>query len=158
MLLRVYTDGACSKNPGPGGCSAIALETYKNKEPEIVFTKTHSKKLTTNNAMELMGVLIALKKIDTLEISASQLKIEICSDSAYVVNAINLKWINFWVKNKWNTKGGTPVKNAELWERIFELITKYNVTFIKVKGHSGDKYNEMADKLAVEASRKAAKK
>jgi ribonuclease HI len=158
MLLRVYTDGACSKNPGPGGCSAIALEVYKNKEPEIVFTKTYSKKYTTNNAMELMGVLIALKKIDTLDISTDQLKIEICSDSSYVVNAINNKWINFWIKNNWNTKGGTPVKNSELWEKIYELITKYSVTFIKVKGHSDDKFNNMADKLAVEASRKAANK
>ena len=77
MLLKVYTDGACSKNPGPGGCSAIVLDIHKNKEPEIVFTKTYSKEHTTNNAMELMGVLIALKKIDTLGISKDQLKIKL---------------------------------------------------------------------------------
>lgn len=143
--IRVYTDGACSGNPGPGGWGAVVL---LDKEQIKLFGY---EKQTTNNRMELMATLKALEFI----LREHKCKhIDIYSDSAYVVNSVKQKWILKWLKNGWKNSKGDDVKNKDLWEQLIHFLysiakdknTKINM--IKVKGHSGDKYNELADELA----------
>ena len=137
--VTIYTDGACSGNPGPGGWGAILM--YEDIKKEI----SGAQKDTTNNIMEITAVLEALK---LLKVECS---VKVYSDSAYVVNAFNQGWIENWKKNNWRTAGKDPVKNKELWEELYELTQKHKVEFIKVKGHSGIPGNEEADKLAKES-------
>ena len=122
--VTVYTDGACSGNPGPGGWGAILM--YNENKKEI----SGAEKETTNNIMEITAVLEALK------ILKEECEVKIYSDSAYVVNAFNQGWIYNWRKNNWKTANKEPVKNKELWEKLYELTQKHKVEFIKVKGHS----------------------
>lgn len=139
MKTRVYTDGACSSNPGPGGWGAIILLPTKNiKLSGYEFE-------TTNNRMELKAIIRGLETC----IQLKQKTIEIYSDSAYAVNAVNKGWLKLWRLNGWKTSSASEVKNKDLWEKLL-VILKLNLDlkFIKVKGHSGDTYNEMADKLA----------
>lgn len=153
MKIRIFTDGACSENPGPGGWAAVF-----NTESKC-FTISGNEIETTNNRMELKAVIEAFKKI--LEKSKRPENcFEIFSDSAYVVNAINSYWIESWKKNNWKTTKGEDVKNKDLWEELVRLrkeltLKGINVAITKIKGHSGDTFNELVDKLAKEESMKA---
>lgn len=141
--ISIYTDGACSGNPGPGGWAVvIGLSSGIEKI-------SGGSKETTNNRMELMAYVEALKYIYDKKIK----KADIYSDSAYVVNSINNKWIKKWVVNGWKTSGRKEVKNKDLWEmqiKICEAIKLRGVkiNLIKVKGHAGNALNEYADELA----------
>jgi ribonuclease HI len=149
MKIRIFTDGACSGNPGPGGWAAIIL--FPNDRQEI----SGFEEDTTNNRMELRAAVEALK----LTLSMGHSKIDIYSDSAYVVNAVKNNWIKKWGSNGWKTVGHEDVKNKDLWLKLVDLLDRArDVNFIKVKGHSGDKNNERVDKLArkeIERSREA---
>lgn len=132
----IYTDGACSGNPGPGGWGTILM--YKDIKKEISGGNNN----TTNNIMEITAVIEGLKMLK------HECEVDIYSDSAYVVNAFNQGWIYNWQKNNWKTSGKDPVKNKELWEKLYTLIKKHKVTFIKVKGHADNPYNNRCDELA----------
>ena len=136
--VLIYTDGACSGNPGPGGWGAILM--YKEHKKEI----SGGNKETTNNIMEMTAVIMALKQLKR----PCKHDVEIYSDSAYVVNAFDKGWIYNWKKNNWKTASKEPVKNKELWEEIYKLIEDINVKFIKVKGHSDNEFNNRCDELA----------
>ena len=140
--VTIYTDGACSGNPGPGGYGAILI--YNGVEKEI----SGGMESTTNNQMEMLGV------IKSLELLKEKCKVTLYSDSAYVINAINNKWIYSWKKNNWIKSDKKKAKNIELWEKILELIEKHDITFVKVKGHAYNEYNNRCDKLAVMESQK----
>lgn len=137
--VTIYTDGACSGNPGPGGWGAILM--YNGTSKEI----SGASKDTTNNIMEITAVLEALKLLK------EECEVKVYSDSAYVVNAFNQGWIYNWRKNNWRTAGKDPVKNQELWQELYELTQKHKVEFIKVKGHSDNEYNNRCDFLATSA-------
>lgn len=137
--VTIYTDGACSGNPGPGGWGAILM--YNGTSKEI----SGANKDTTNNIMEITAVLEALKLLK------EECKVKVYSDSAYVVNAFNQGWIYNWRKNNWKTASKDPVKNQELWEELYSLVQKHKVEFIKVKGHSDNEYNNRCDFLATSA-------
>ena len=136
--ILIYTDGACSGNPGPGGWGAILM--YKEHKKEL----SGGCKNTTNNIMEITAVLEALKQLKY----PCNSEVEIYSDSAYVVNAFNNGWIYNWKKNNWKTASKEPVKNKELWEELYSLVKKFNASFIKVKGHSDNCYNNRCDEMA----------
>ena len=137
--ITIYTDGACSGNPGPGGWGAILM--YKDNKKEI----SGGKKDTTSNVMELTAVIEALKLLKY------PCKVNLYSDSAYVVNAFVQKWIFGWQKNNWKTADKKDVKNKELWQELVRLTKIHNVTFIKVKGHADNEYNNRCDELARKA-------
>ena len=132
----IYTDGACSGNPGPGGWGAILM--YKGNQKEI----SGGKNDTTNNIMELTAVVEGLKLLKF------PCKVKLYSDSAYVVNAFNQKWIYGWLKNGWKNASKEPVKNKELWQELYNLTKTHEVEFIKVKGHADNEYNNRCDELA----------
>ncbi len=138
----LYTDGACSGNPGPGGYAAILI--YNNIEKEIV----GGQKDTTNNKMEMMAV------IKGLEMLKEPCEVEVYSDSAYVVNSIEKGWIYSWRKNRWKKADKKEVKNIDLWERLLKQLEIHKVTFNKVKGHAQDELNNRCDRLAVEQREK----
>ncbi|MDP3386498.1 MAG: ribonuclease HI [Eubacteriales bacterium] len=139
--IIIYTDGACSNNQSSdniGGYGAIL--TYKDHTKEIFGGRTN----TTNNIMELTAMIEALKLVKNRMIET-----EVHSDSAYIVNCINLKWYEKWKTNNWKNSKKDPVKNKELWEELIDLIESFNdIKIIKVKGHSGIDLNEKADELA----------
>lgn len=135
----IYTDGACSGNPGPGGWGAILI--YGEAKKEI----SGAKENTTNNVMEMTAVIEALKLLK------EECEVEVYSDSAYVVNSFNQGWIYNWQKNNWKTASKEPVKNRELWEELYGLTKKHKVVFNKVKGHSTDELNNRCDYLATSA-------
>ena len=135
----IYTDGACSGNPGPGGWGAILM--YKGLKKEI----SGGMKETTNNIMEVTAVIEALK---CLKVESD---VQVYSDSAYTVNAFNQGWIYNWMKKGWKTASGEPVKNKELWQELYNLTKKHKVEFIKVKGHSDNEFNNRCDEMAREA-------
>ena len=140
ILLKdviIYTDGACSGNPGPGGYSAILI--YNGIEKEI----SGGSKDTTNNKMELMGV------IEGLKILKEPCNVKLYSDSAYIVNSINNGWLRLWQKNNWIKSDKSKVKNIDLWSELIKLMEYHKITFIKVKGHSNNEYNNKCDRLAV---------
>lgn len=132
----IYTDGACSGNPGPGGWGAILM--YKDAKKEI----SGGMKETTNNIMEITAVIEALK---CLKVESD---VQVYSDSAYTVNAFNQGWIYNWMKNGWKTAGKEPVKNKELWQELYALTKKHKVEFIKVKGHADNEFNNRCDEMA----------
>ena len=132
----IYTDGACSGNPGPGGWGGILM--YKENQKEI----SGGKKETTNNVMELTAV------IECLKLLKFPCKVKLYSDSAYVINAFKQNWINGWIKNGWKNSSKEPVKNKELWEELYKLTKVHQVEFIKVKGHADNQYNNRCDELA----------
>ena len=137
--IIIYTDGACSGNPGPGGWGTILM--YKDNKKEI----SGSNPNTTNNIMEITAVIEGLKMLK------EACNVEIYSDSAYVVNAFTQGWIYNWIKKDWQTPDKKPVKNKELWQELYELVKKHKVTFIKVKGHSDNEFNNRCDELARKA-------
>ena len=136
--IIIYTDGACSGNPGPGGWGAILI--YIDNEKHL----SGSDKMTTNNKMELLAAINALKAIEPNS------EVELYTDSQYVKNGINL-WIHNWKKNGWKTAAKKPVANKEMWIELDQCLSDQNVTWFWVKGHSGNHYNEIADNLAVQA-------
>ncbi len=140
--VTIYTDGACSGNPGPGGWGAILILGENRKEI------SGGSANTTNNIMELSAVIEALKLLKR------PCKVNVYSDSAYVVNAFNQNWIYGWMKNGWKTSGKDPVKNKELWQELYSLTKIHNVTFNKVKGHADDELNNRCDELARNESSK----
>lgn len=147
MKVKIFTDGACSENPGPGGWAVVF-----NLETEIKIVSGFELE-TTNNRMELLAVRNAL----ILAIRKGFEEIEINSDSSYVINAINNNWLMVWVNKGWKNAKGENVKNRDLWEKILELIKTegIKVKFLKVKGHSGNMFNELADRRAKEEVLKA---
>lgn len=134
--VTIYTDGACSGNPGPGGWGAILMLGENKKEISGGCLDT------TNNIMELTAVIEALKQLKR------PCKVQLYSDSAYVVNAFNQKWIYGWIKKDWKTSGNDPVKNKELWQELYNLTKIHDITFNKVKGHSDNEFNNRCDELA----------
>ena len=132
----IYTDGACSGNPGPGGWGVVLM--YKDAKKEI----SGGKKETTNNIMELTAALEGLKMLKY------PCEVELYSDSAYLVNGFNQGWIENWKNNNWKTSNKEPVKNKEIWEEIYNLTQIHKVKFIKVKGHSDNEFNNRCDELA----------
>ena len=139
MKYTIYTDGACSGNPGPGGWGAVIFDE-KKKQNNI----SGKVKDTTNNRMELMAPIMALKKIK------SKSNITIFTDSTYVKNGIT-EWIKKWEKNGWKSSNKKPVKNKDLWIKLNNLCQKNKVIWKWVKGHSNNKYNTLADELATQA-------
>ena len=145
--VNIYTDGACSGNPGVGGYGTILVYTDSDG---VVHEKELSEgyELTTNNQMELLAVITGLEALK------KPCDVTVYSDSKYVVDAFNNNWIDGWVKKGWKTAGKSPVKNVELWQRLLKAKASHNVEFIWVKGHAGHAYNERCDTLAVNASKK----
>lgn len=134
--IILYTDGACSGNPGPGGWGAVLI--FNGIEKEL----SGANPSTTNNVMEITAVIEGLKAL------RRPCNVNIYSDSAYVVNCFEKDWINNWIKNNWVNSKKEPVKNKELWLELYDLTKIHKVTFNKVKGHSNVKYNNRCDELA----------
>ena len=132
----IYTDRACSGNPGPGGWGAILM--YNGNKKEISGAKNN----TTNNVMELTAALEGLKMLKF------PCEVELYSDSAYLVNGFSQGWIYNWKKNNWKTASKEPVKNKEIWEEIYNLTQIHKVKFIKVKGHADNEFNNRCDEMA----------
>ncbi|MFI3300914.1 MAG: ribonuclease HI [Candidatus Gastranaerophilales bacterium] len=145
-MIEIYTDGACSGNPGPGGYGTILR--YKDSsgqyhEKEISAGYKH----TTNNRMELLAVIVGLEALK------KDCKVKIYSDSKYFIDAFEKKWIVNWKANNWKTATKKSVKNVDLWKRLIQVMDKYETELIWVKGHNGHFYNERCDELAVNASK-----
>lgn len=134
--VTIYTDGACSGNPGPGGWGAILF--YKENKKEI----SGNNKETTNNIMEITAV------IESLKLLKFPCEVDLYSDSAYVVNGFEKGWIYNWMMNNWVNSSKEPVKNKELWQELYNLTKIHKVNFIKVKGHSDNEFNNRCDELA----------
>jgi len=137
--VTLYSDGACSGNPGPGGYGAIFI--FPDKKIKV----SKGYKNTTNNRMELLSI------IEPLEALEQQHEIFAITDSKYIVNAINQGWLQSWIKKGWKTAGNKTVKNQDLWNRMIHLLNKHTFTFKWVKGHDEDEHNEQCDVLAVKA-------
>lgn len=135
--VKIYTDGACSGNPGPGGWGAILV--FNGHEKEL----SGGEKNTTNNRMELSGAIYALKAL------REPCEVELTSDSKYLTDAILKGWVYSWKKNGWKKSDKKPALNVDLWEELLELLEIHDVKFIWVKGHAGHEYNERCDRLAV---------
>ena len=132
----IYTDGACSGNPGPGGWGAILL--YKDKKLEISGYEAH----TTNNRMELMAPIQALSRLK------EPCAVSVYSDSAYLVNAFQKGWLESWQRRNWIKSDKKPVENQDLWQEILEFTGIHTIQWIKVKGHADNPYNNRCDELA----------
>ena len=135
-LVRLYTDGACSGNPGPGGWAAILK--FGPHQKEISGNMSH----TTNNRMELFAVISGLGALK------QSCKVEVYSDSTYVVNAFNQNWIESWQKRGWKTSDNKPVENQDLWRLLLITMRKHDVSFHKVPGHQDHAENKRCDELA----------
>ena len=140
--VTLYSDGACSGNPGPGGYGAILV--YNGIEKEI----SDGFENTTNNRMELLGVIVAL------EMLKEPCEVEVVSDSKYLCDAINMGWLENWQSRGWKKADKKPVLNVELWQRLVKMLEIHSVSFTWVKGHAGHEYNERCDKMAVEEYQK----
>ena len=139
MKYKIYTDGACSGNPGPGGWGAVIFDKDNNQK-----NISGNVKDTTNNRMELMAPIMALKKI------SANSEVVIYTDSTYVKNGIT-EWIKKWEKNDWKNSNKKTVKNKDLWIKLDNLCEQNKVNWKWVKGHSINKYNNLADELATQA-------
>ena len=138
----LYTDSACSGNPGRGGWGAVLI--YGEIEKQMSGVEEN----TTNNKMELTAVIMGLKALK------EPCRVELFSDSAYVINAFENNWIESWQQNGWKNAKKQPVANKDLWEELIQLTKVHEVNFNKVKGHAGNKYNEICDQLATAFNRK----
>ena len=139
MKYTIYTDGACSGNPGPGGWGAVIFDN-DNKQKNI----SGSEKNTTNNRMELSAAIMALEEVNTNS------EITIYTDSTYVKNGIT-EWVFKWKENEWKNSNKEPVKNKDLWKKLDNLCSQNVVNWKWVKGHASNKYNNLADELATKA-------
>lgn len=137
---HLYTDGACSGNPGPGGWAAILVDPRTRRRLEI----TGSEPSTTNNRMEMTAVIEGLARLK------KRTRVHVFTDSRYVVQGMT-SWVHGWRRNGWKTSGKKPVKNQDLWEELLLLASDHEVTFKWVEGHAGHPENERADALAVDA-------
>jgi ribonuclease HI len=144
--ITIYTDGACSGNPGPGGWGAVLL--YGNRIKEISGGEDN----TTNQRMELTAVVEALRAL-----KVTGWDVVVHSDSAYIVNAFREDWIGRWQKNGWKNSKKEDVANQDLWKSLLALMSKNRVKIEKVKGHSGDRWNERCDELARNAINRGVK-
>ncbi|GAB4238980.1 MAG: ribonuclease HI [Kiloniellaceae bacterium] len=134
-IVEIFTDGACSGNPGPGGWGAVLR--YNDAEKEL----SGGEKATTNNRMEMMAAIMALEALTRAS------KVELHTDSTYLRDGIT-KWIHGWKRNGWKTAAKKPVKNVDLWQRLEKALERHDVTWHWVKGHAGHPENERADALA----------
>jgi ribonuclease HI len=139
--VKIYTDGACSKNPGPGGYGVILKYGSKVKELSAGFKKT------TNNRMELMAIIAGLSALK------EKCQVTVYSDSKYVVDAVVKNWARRWEKNNWYRNKNEKALNPDLWQELLNLIDQHVVKFEWVKGHAGHKENERCDKIAVKAAK-----
>ena len=137
--VTVYTDGACSGNPGVGGWGAVLM--YKGHEKRISAADSE----TTNNRMELTAVIEALKNL------TEPCEVDVYSDSAYTVNAFIKGWVYDWARSNWIKSDNKPLLNADLWQQLYALSKTHKLNFIKVKGHADNEYNNVCDKLATDA-------
>ena len=140
--VTIYTDGACSGNPGPGGWGAI-LE-WNGVEKEL----SGGENPTTNNRMELLAVLSAMEKLNQSCI------VELYSDSKYVIDALTKGWLTSWIKNGWRKADKKPVLNVDLWQRLLPLLEKHEMHYHWVKGHAENEKNNRCDQMAVAESKK----
>lgn len=140
--IILYTDGACSGNPGPGGWGALLI--HNGKEKELSGGAPH----TTNNRMEMQAVIEGLNALK------KPCYVKIHSDSALIINAFTKGWIESWLKRGWKKADKKPVENKELWQQMIKAAQRHRVEWIKVKGHSTNKLNNRVDRLAVKASKK----
>ena len=140
--VEIFTDGACSGNPGPGGWGAVLR--YGSAEKELSGGAAD----TTNNRMELSAVIAALSALK------EPCKVTLTSDSKYVIDAVTKGWAKKWQANGWVKTDKKPALNADLWEKLLTLLEKHDVRFVWVKGHAGHPENERCDRLAVEQSMK----
>jgi ribonuclease HI len=137
--VMIYTDGACSGNPGPGGWGAVLMYGQHIKE------MSGAEPNTTNNRMELQAA------IEALSILKEPCKVTLYSDSAYLVNCFKQGWYKGWLKNGWKNSKGQPVENQDLWKELLRLMEIHQVEYVKVKGHSDNKWNNRCDELATGA-------
>lgn len=135
--VDIYSDGACSGNPGPGGWGTIIV--YNGHEKELSGGEAH----TTNNRMELSGAIAGLSALK------EPCEVTLTSDSKYLVDAITLGWAKKWQANGWKKPDKKPALNPDLWEKLLELLSVHKVSFVWVRGHNGHPYNERCDALAV---------
>ncbi len=142
--VEIYTDGACSGNPGPGGWGAVLM--YGDNKIEI----SGFEKSTTNNKMELTAAYEALKRLK------EPCKVNLYSDSAYLVNAFLQGWLEKWIRNGWKRNKNEEVKNVEIWKELVNLAGIHEIKWIKVKGHADNEYNNRCDKLATDEIKKNA--
>ncbi|MGB9701527.1 MAG: ribonuclease HI [Candidatus Kapaibacteriota bacterium] len=144
--IEIYTDGACLGNPGDGGFAWVLITEDRRIE--------HSEYVpdTTNNRMELMAVISVLQYFEKNKKSNKKYLLKIYTDSNLIVQSISQNWLQSWAKNNWIKADKKPVKNIELWVELYRLLNLFDVEFIWVKGHNGDKYNEICDKLAKTAA------
>lgn len=140
--VNIFTDGACSGNPGPGGWCAILR--YNTNEKILSGGEEH----TTNNRMELSAVLFSLKALK------EPCEVILTSDSKYVIDSITKGWVYSWKKKNWKKSDGKPALNVDLWEQLLPLLKYHNVTFSWIKGHAGHPENEKCDEIAVIESQK----
>jgi len=140
--VTIYSDGGCSGNPGPGGYGVVKI--YGDQREEL----SGGFRLTTNNRMELTGVIVALRNLESKNIPVT-----IVTDSSYVVNGITKGWAKSWRKNNWIKSDKKPAVNPDLWSELLDLIEPLKVTFVWVKGHAGHIHNERCDELAVAAAK-----
>lgn len=146
LNVRIYTDGAARGNPdGPGGFGAL-LKFTDSKGAEHVKEISGGFDKTTNNRMELLGVIVSLESLNL------PCNVELFSDSKYVIDAFAKNWIGSWIKNGWKTSTKSPVKNRELWERLLKAKAPHNINWNWVKGHNGHPENERCDELATSAA------
>ncbi len=144
MKIKIYTDGACSGNPGPGGWGALLI--YKDKSKQIYGSVAH----TTNNQMELMAAIEAIACVK------KTCAIDLYTDSIYLRDGMT-KWLPNWQKNNWQKRGNDAIKNLELWQKLATLAATHDVSWHWVKAHNGDQGNEIADRLAVKGRDEAKK-
>jgi len=144
--VTIYTDGACSGNPGPGGWGALLQ--YGRHEKELSGSTHH----TTNNRMEMRAAIEALSALK------EPCQVTLFTDSAYLHRAFTDRWLDRWQQNGWKTTSKKPVENKDLWEALLSLTKKHSVTWIKVKGHADDQRNNRVDQLAVDALKKLTSK
>ena len=140
--VTIYTDGACSGNPGPGGYGVVLIFNGNRKEISGGFNNT------TNNRMELMGVIMGLESLK------EKCKVQIVSDSKYIVDAVEKGWLAKWRSNGWMRTKSEEAKNSDLWKRLWDLMEYHEVRFKWVKGHSDNPENTVCDKLAVSETKK----
>jgi len=145
--LRIYTDGGCSGNPGPGGWAYVMVQQTFQGEQTLAKNKG-SEKGTTNNRMELTAVIMALRALKTMKDVPRQAAV--ITDSQYVQKGIT-EWIRKWKRNDWKTADKKPVKNQDLWMELDALASEFPLKWEWVKGHAGNKYNEMCDEMTQEA-------
>ncbi|HKM16687.1 MAG: ribonuclease HI [Firmicutes bacterium] len=143
QLVEIYTDGACSRNPGPGGWAAILI--YNDRFRQHVKEYSGHAEHTTNQRMELTAAIEGLKRLKT------SCRVKLYSDSAYLVNAFARDWFAGWKRRDWKNARNQPVSNQDLWEQLLELAKKHDIEWIKVEGHADNDWNNRCDQLAREA-------